>query len=333
MYNVYGAVDGDKPGEVAAGFILASMGLPSVDTHLVGPRQFITDIVSHDERLSLDGIDIIDTDGPLPSEIKKRNKLSTSAMGIATIMAKEHGGGFVSCGNTKAMYKISALYGGVVPGIERPCLAVTLPQRNGGYNFFGDAGGMVDCKPFHLAQFAQMLDVYAQAWGVANPRVMLLSNGTEDDKGDELSLGTFSLLQALKAEDRINFCGNVEGTGLFNNTADVTVADGFPGNIGLKSAEGMAYLILGLIRDHLEQHPWQKIPAYFLRSMFRAVAKQVDSRYNGGGLMLGCAIPFVKGHGSSDCRAAQSSFEFLVQVMQQEIVEKVTLAFRPQILI
>ena len=234
--------------------------------------------------------------------------------------AAKHRVGFVSCGNTAAIYAIGNSVAKRIHGIERPGLATILPNLTGGSTVLMDAGGMVDCKPEYLDQFATMASIYCKVVEeMPTPRVGLLNIGTESTKGDDLTKAAYALLAVNKS---INFIGNVEASQNFSGIADIIITDGFAGNVDLKSAEGTAKTFSILVRQYLDEHPLAKIPAFFLKPMFRAVAGKLDPRHQGGAVILGSDMPIVKGHGSSDALAAKNALLFLYRIMSSKLIEE-----------
>jgi glycerol-3-phosphate acyltransferase PlsX len=168
-----------------------------------------------------------------------------------------------------------------------------------------DAGANTDPKPGQLVQFGQMGAIYmAKVLGVARPRVGLLANGEEPGKGNELILATHPLLAATPG---LNFIGNIEGKDIPAGAVDVVVTDGFTGNVVLKLTEGVAALLLGLIRAELTAHLTTKLLAVGLRPAFRRLGARLDYREVGGAPLLGVDGLTIIAHGRSDARAIENA--------------------------
>src|SRR6184192_3327195 len=157
--------------------------------------------------------------------------------------------GFVTAGNTGAAMATAKMVLGGLPGVDRPALAAVIPTAVGSVAILLDVGANVDCKPHNLEQFAVMGEIYFRSmFGTRRPRVGLLSIGEEESKGNELTREAFPLLRQMP----LNFIGNVEGRDLYNGKVDVIVADGFVGNVALKTSEGVANLVRATLKESLK---------------------------------------------------------------------------------
>ncbi|HET8632176.1 MAG TPA: phosphate acyltransferase PlsX [Thermomicrobiales bacterium] len=209
----------------------------------------------------------------------------------------------VSAGNSGAVMAAALFVLGRVPGIDRPAIGALLPLAKG-WVFLIDAGANTDPKPAQLVQFGQMGAVYMErVRGVARPRVGLLANGEEPSKGNELVQAAHPLLAA----SGLNFVGNIEGKDVTAGLADVVVTDGFTGNVALKLTEGVASLLLGLIRAELTRDPLTKILAAGLKPAFGRVRQRLDYRETGGAPLLGVEGVTIIAHGRSDALAIQNA--------------------------
>ena len=205
----------------------------------------------------------------------------------------------VSAGNSGALLTLAHTRLGTIEGVRRPGIAAPTVTVNGG-GVLIDAGANVDCQPVHLAQFGLMGSIYAEyALGIDRPRVGLLSIGSESSKGNNLTRAAFDLL----AQMPINFVGNVEAQGMFNGEADVAVADGFVGNVALKTVEAMAQFVMEELRRSLRSSLRAKLGALLLRSGLHELRNRYDYATYGGALLLGVRGITVVGHGRSDARA------------------------------
>ncbi len=207
----------------------------------------------------------------------------------------------VSAGNSGALMVASVLMLGKVEGVERPAIASFLPGRKKS-TLCLDLGANTECKPSHLVHFAYLgVEYISKKFGIKNPRVGLLSNGSEPSKGSSLTKEAFSLLK----ESKLNFIGNCEPCDIVQDKADVLVCDGFSGNILLKSFEAMSQEMLAWFSDEFEQADHES-----KEKAFRAIAhikEKVDWRQQGGALLLGVRGTVVVAHGSSNADAIENA--------------------------
>lgn len=204
--------------------------------------------------------------------------------------------GVVAAGSTGAAMAAALMVLGRIPGIERPAIAVVLPTQKGPCVLL-DVGANVDAKPAFLAQFALMGSVYHQAvFKVAAPRVGLFNIGEEEGKGNEQAQKAYPLIQAMPG---VNFIGNVEGRDLPAGSADVVVCDGFVGNGLLKLAEGMALLLMDMLREEVGRDWRGQAGAALMKPNLRALKRRLDYAEYGGAPLLGVDGVCIIGHGSS----------------------------------
>ena len=222
------------------------------------------------------------------------------------LLAEKQIQAFASTGNTGAMLVGSIYKINTIPGIIRPCITSTLPTINGSNSILLDVGSNADCKPDVLYQFALLGALYSKnVYGVENPKVALLSIGEEESKGNLLTIATYKL---LAESDEINFVGNIEGRDLFLGKADVIVCDGFTGNIVLKEAEGIFYLMKK-----------------------RGIKDEYFDRFNyenyGGTTILGVKGNVIIGHGISNDVAVKNMILHAFEVAKSGLASKVNEAF------
>jgi glycerol-3-phosphate acyltransferase PlsX len=213
---------------------------------------------------------------------------------------------FASAGNTGAMLVGSIFSVNNVPGVIRPCITSMLPKVEGGVNLILDVGSNADCKPDVLYQFGVLGSLYIEhVYGVKNPRVALLSIGEEEEKGN---LVTQSAHQLMKNSTDFNFVGNVEGRDIFRDKADVIVCDGFTGNVVLKEAEGIYWLMRK-----------------------RGIKDEYFDRFNyenyGGTPVLGVNSNVLIGHGISNAKAIKNMILLGRDVVNARIPEKIKAVF------
>jgi len=230
----------------------------------------------------------------------------------------------VSAGNSGALMAAATMRLGTLPGVQRPAIAVFMPTPHG-HRIVLDAGANVDCKPEHLADFALMGSDYAKhALGIGEPRVGLLSIGTESSKGNELTLAAFPLLAALP----INFIGNVEGNQILAGEVDVTVCDGFAGNVVLKVVEGTALELIADLKSALQRSVWSKLAALLMRPALRPMRTKYDYAEYGGALLLGTNGVCIVSHGRSDRRAMGKAIAVAAHSVETRVQERLTETFR-----
>jgi glycerol-3-phosphate acyltransferase PlsX len=256
-----------------------------------------------------------------------RTKKDASVVVAAALVREGKADAMVSVGNTAAAMAVATLKLGRIRGIDRPAIATVMPSKTGA-TIMLDAGAVVDCTPEMLVQFAVMGSVYAEkALGVGNPRVGLLSIGEEKSKGNELTRAAHELLLATGCT---NFIGNVEGRDLFSGNADVIVADGFVGNVALKTAEGLIDLVKSAIKGAGKSDPlaWiggiLMLPGLALAMPFvKRLKKSLDYTEHGGAPLLGIDGVCIIGHGRSNARAVSSAVRAAKEAVSGGVVEAI----------
>ena len=226
--------------------------------------------------------------------------------------------GFVSAGSTGAVLVGATLKLGRIKGVNRPCLCPVLPTLiEGKTTLMLDVGANADCKAINLCQFAVMGSVYAKLMGVENPKVALLSNGTEDEKGNALNHEVFPILKSM---ENINFVGNVEARDILSGEYDVIVTDGFSGNVALKSIEGAISTLKKVLKAEIFSTLKGKMGAMLLKNTFKGVMKKMDYN-NGGALFLGVDKIVLKSHGSSKAQAIKCTVLQAVEYAKRGLTE------------
>ena len=232
---------------------------------------------------------------------------------------------FVSAGSTGAVLAGGMFRLGRIKGIDRPALAPLLPNGKD-YFLLVDCGANVDCRPEYLLQFAQMGDAYMRGMrGVQTPRVGLVNNGAEAEKGCELTKAAYKLLE----NSGLNFVGNVEGRDITHDQADVVVCDGFVGNVILKFMEGVATTLLSMIKKEITADLKSKVGALLSKAAFKRVKKTMDYSEVGGAPLLGVNGCVIKAHGSSDAHAIACAIRQGVQMVQADVVGAIENGIRP----
>lgn len=306
-----------------------ALGLyPQLQIELAGPIETVRKTVDEvfgtadqtlRSRLTLTDCPEIITNNEAPVMAVRRKKQSAIVDG----MLKLRDGAvdaFVSAGSTGAVLSGGMFRLGRLKGIDRPALAPLLPN---GKDFFLliDCGANVDCRPEYLHQFAMMGKAYMESMrGVTNPRIGLVNNGAEAEKGCSLTKETYELLSADK---RLNFVGNVEARDITYDVADVIVCDGFVGNVILKFMEGVAGTLMGIIKQEIYGDFRSKIGGLLAKPAFRRVKKKMDYNEVGGAPLLGVRGNVVKAHGSCKGHAMACAIRQAVQMVEGDVVGKI----------
>jgi phosphate acyltransferase len=254
-------------------------------------------------------------------------KSQGTSLGDAVDLVREgRAAAVVSAGNSGAFLAIALIRLRAIPGIARPAIGAVLPGREGPV-VLCDAGANVDCKPEWLLQFGLMGSAYARAaLDIAEPRVALVSVGEEPTKGNAQVLEAAELLRQAP----LRFVGNVEGKDIMMNHADVVVADGFVGNVILKTAEGSGRYIGDVLRESFEAAgPVGKLGALLSREVFAAMRKRVDYSTYGGAPLLGVRGNCVVAHGRSDATAIRNAIRQAATVSAHDLVGSIEAALRP----
>jgi phosphate acyltransferase len=245
-----------------------------------------------------------------------RSKRDSSQRVGLRLVREGRAAGFVTAGNTGAAMATAKMVLGALPGVDRPSLAAVFPTALGTAAILLDVGANVDCKPENLCQFAVMGENYCrQMLGIRRPRVGLLSIGEEETKGNELTRQAFQLLKRLP----LNFVGNVEGRDLYNGKVDVIVADGFVGNVALKTSEGVANLVRYVLKESLRTTITRQVGYLLSRSAFADFKKRLDYSEYGGAPLLGVKGACIITHGSSNANAIKNAIRVAAEFAQRDI--------------
>jgi len=282
--------------------------------------------VAADNHISLDGMEIIDCDDVIsmedaPRSILREHKNSSMAVGLKAL-SEGKGDAFVSAGSTGALLVGGTFIVKRIKGISRAALAALMPTDTGNPVMLLDAGANVDCRPKMLYQFARMGNIYmTDVIGGGKPaRVGLLNVGTEDTKGGELQHETFEL---LKNTDRMNFVGNIEARQVLYGDVDVLVADGFAGNVLLKSIEGTAEVLMKKIKGVFLSNLLTKIAAVIVKPHLGKVKAMLSSEEHGGAPLLGLKKPVIKAHGNSKAGAVKNAIRVAAEFANAGVIEKI----------
>ncbi len=236
---------------------------------------------------------------------------------------------FITAGNTGAAMATAKMVLGGLPGVDRPALVAIMPTATGTVSTLLDVGANVDCKPYNLEQFAVMGDIYFRSmFGTEKPRVGLLSIGEEEGKGNELTREAFQLLKQLP----LNFIGNVEGRDIYSGKVDVVVADGFVGNVALKTSEGVVNLVRATLKETLRATITRQVGFLLSRSAFSDFKKRLDHTEYGGAPLLGVKGACFITHGSSNVNAIKNAIRVASEFVERDItanIEKELAALSP----
>ncbi|HDS30155.1 MAG TPA: phosphate acyltransferase PlsX [Firmicutes bacterium] len=249
-----------------------------------------------------------------------RSRKNSSMMTAIRLVKEGRAGGVMSAGNTGAFGLGATTILGRLPEVSRTAAAITVPTP-AGQSLLLDAGASTDCTAVDLVNFAVMGSAYAEIiLGIPNPAVALLSIGEEETKGSKQSKLAH---QMLKKSD-LNFIGNVQGSDLGTSVADVVVSDGFTGNVALKAAEGMATLIMEIVRDEINKSSgFEKLAAHVLRPVLRRIKKRLDWQEYGGGALLGVSGNVVIAHGKSRKRAIESAIKIGAKLARTDLLSTI----------
>ena len=245
--------------------------------------------------------DVIEmTDKPVESARTKPN----NSMAVGLSLVKEgKAEAFVSAGNSGAALFNSVKVLHQIPGVSRPALCAVIPTKTGKCVFL-DTGANVDCRPEFLYEFAIMGSVYAEkVLGISSPKVGLLANGEEAGKGNELVKSAYSILQASS----LHFFGNVEPKEVYSGKIDVLVADGFSGNVFLKTSEAVARFMTDLLKENISANLIRKLGYLLSKQAFTVLKSKMDPAEVGAAMLLGVNGPVFVGHGHSNSRAMVSA--------------------------
>ena len=304
------AFGGDNaPREIIDGTISAIKVRDDFTAVLVGKEDVINEILKEyaydKKRVEVLNADEVITCEEEPTVAIRKKPNSSICVAFKELKENAEAGAFVSAGSTGAVLVGATLKLGRLKGVNRPALCPILPTMVDGKSvLLLDSGANADCKPINLCQFALMGSAFAEASGVNCPRVALLSNGTEDEKGNALNHQVFPILANMKS---INFVGNVEARDILTGDYDVIVSDGFSGNIALKGMEGAINLVLKLFKQGVYSSVSGKIGGMFLKKTFKNLRSKLDYTNKGGALFLGVNKPVIKMHGSSKSVTVKNS--------------------------
>lgn len=323
MKIVIDAMGGDNaPREIIKGAIGALQQRRGFSIVFTGNEEVIAkelSLYSYDKsRVEVKHACEVITNNEAPATAVRSKRDSSLVVGLKTLKGDKEAGAFISAGSTGAVLAGGIMYLGRIPGVKRPALCPAIPNVRGGMTLLCDAGANADCKPEYLAQFAVMATAYGKAaYGMDNPKVGLLNNGTEDHKGDIMHQEAFALLKETKG---INFVGNVEGRDIMFGDSDIVVADGFSGNVALKSAEGCGKTVGAILKQEFSK---AKMRYLIARKQIDKVKTILDYNRSGGAIFLGLKKTVVKAHGSSKAETITATVLQAVDAVEGGTAERI----------
>ncbi|WP_270242782.1 phosphate acyltransferase PlsX [Collinsella tanakaei] len=325
---VVDVMGGDEEPQVVLDGISAALAADHALTVLAaGPQDIVAPFCDSTDRAeALIAPDVITMeDDPIQAVMTKRK--SSIVIGCRAVK-KGNADGFFSAGSTGAVTAAGTAY--VTPfryvtaeGERRPirpCITSTLPNRSGGLTVFCDMGANPDVDPDDMVRFAQMGAAYASCvLGVKNPRIGLMSNGTEDTKGSHFTKECFPLMrQQVKG-----FSGNCEGSDMVSGNVDVVVTDGFAGNVALKATEGAAKFIMSELKGALMGSLKGKIAAVLLKDELKAIKAKLSGDAKGGAILLGLRGVVLIGHGATSVEAVKNGTLAAAEAVRADLVQNV----------
>lgn len=268
--------------------------------------------------------EVIETAEPPVFAIRKK-KDSSIVVGLKMVK-EQKADAFVSCGSTGAVLVGGQVIVGRSKDVERPPLAPLLPTVDG-VSLLIDCGANVDARPSHLVQFAKMGSIYMEhVLGIKNPRVAIVNNGAEEEKGNALVKETFPL---LKEAEGINFIGSIEAREIPFGYADVIVCEAFVGNVILKLYEGVGSALIKKVKSGMMSSLRSKLGALLVKPALKETLKSFDASEYGGAPLLGLKGLVVKAHGSAGSVEIRNAIFQCVQFKQQKINEKIAEQLNP----
>ena len=323
---VIDAFGGDySPAEVVKGAVLAVNSNDKIHVVLSGREEEIKAELSNfkynEKQISiLNAIEVIDNND-VPTVAIRTKKDSSLVKAFDYAKDNDDVVGVISAGSTGAVLTGGFMKFGRIKGVHRPALCPIFGTLTGSIVSICDCGANMDCKPEYLEQFGIMASAYHNVLGNKKPRVALLNVGTEDHKGDTRTKEAFEL---LKNNEHINFVGNMEARDLMSGEYDVVVADGFSGNVLLKSTEGAMKGLLGALKKEIKSRLLSKIGALFMKKTFRNLKSKFDYSKQGGAVLLGCKKLLVKAHGNSKADSFCACINQMYEMHKGKLIEKIS---------
>lgn len=318
------AMGGDNaPAEIVKGAVDAVNARKDIKVFLVGQEKAVQEELQKytypKEQVAVIHAEEVIHTAEAPVMAIRKKKDSSIVVGMNMVKRGE-ADAFVSAGSTGAVLVGGQLLVGRIKGIERPPLAPLIPTKTG-VSLLVDCGANVDARASHLVQFAKMGSIYMEyVVGIKNPKVGIVNNGAEEEKGNALVKETFPL---LKACEDINFIGSVEARDIPEGVCDVIVCEAFVGNVILKLFEGVGATLISQIKAGMMTSLRSKIGAYLVKPALKETLKAFDASQYGGAPLLGLNGLVVKSHGSSKAGEIKNSIIQCIQFKQQQINDRI----------
>ncbi len=328
MKIIVDAMGGDNaPGEIVKGALAAHRDT-GVEIVLVGREEAVRKAAADCGAASLpEGVSVVNATEVIeicddPATAFKHKKDSSITVGL-TLLKNGEGDAFVSAGSTGALLAAATLLVKRVKGIRRAAMCPVIPTA-GGSAVLIDCGANAECSPEYLLQFAYLGSFYVkQLLGIPNPRVGLLNIGAEPSKGDSLRRETYGLLQQAHDAGRLNFVGNIEAKEAIKGGCDVIVADGFSGNVMLKTIEGVGSYLGREVKGMFLKSLKTKAAALLMKDSLKEFKGKLDPDRVGGTAFLGISRPVIKAHGSSGAAAIASAIGQAASVADSGIIREI----------
>ena len=323
---VVDAFGGDyAPVEVVAGAVAAINNNDKIVVVLSGKEDALREELSkytyNEKQIEIINADEVIDNNESPTVAIRTKKNSSLVKAFDFANENEDAVGVISAGSTGAVLTGGFMKFGRIRGIHRPALCPVFNSITGSTVSICDCGANMDCKPEYLEQFAVMASAYHNILGNKKPKVALLNVGTEEHKGDTLTKEAFALLSNNKD---INFVGNMEARDLMKGEVDIVVADGFAGNVLLKSTEGAMKSLLKTLKAEIKSSFISKIGALFMRKTFKNLKGRFDYSDKGGAVLLGCKKLLVKAHGNSKAVSFTACIEQMYSMHRGKLIAKIT---------
>lgn len=322
MINI--AVDvmgGDNaPVEIIAGALDALEKFSDITITMIGTNEVLMTVDDRPRLMKKAASEVIEM-AESPVKAIKSKKDSSMVVGM-TMVRDGLCDAFVTAGSTGAAVAGGTLIIRRIEGIQRPALAPLIPTADGGRVLLIDCGANVDCKSSYLRQFGIMGSAYMKAvMGIESPRVCLINNGAEEEKGNAVTKEAYQL---LKDTPQVDFRGNAEGRDILSGKYDVAVCDGFVGNVFMKGLEGFAMMLLGMLKENLMSSRISAIGALLSKGAFKKVKKQMDYTEYGGTPLLGIKGCLIKAHGNSDAKSMMNAIGQAVSFIKGNVLSLIT---------
>ncbi len=291
---------------------------PEIKVLLVGREDEISRLLNKHPQISVvHAEESVDMDEAAALSVRKKKDSSINR--AITLLKNGEADVFLSAGNTGAVVCSASLILRLLPGIERPGIAIIFPTVKG-FCLLIDVGANIDPKPVHLYQYGVMGSAYAESiLKKFNPTVGLLNIGEEESKGTDFMKEVNHLLKSAS----LNYTGNIEGRDLFLGKCDVVVADGFVGNIALKVSESMAIATAEFLKEHIKKGLLPKLGALMLKPTFKKIKKDIDYTEYGGAPLLGVDGNVVICHGSSSAKSIKNAIKVAKEMFVKDVKQKI----------